>query len=68
MPLGKFLSSGKSFSASVVLIGHQQQPADDRQVLEELNLFLGAAHIAVEQHRNGHQEHQKQNGPSRVFQ
>ena len=68
MPLGKFLSSGKSLSASAVLIGHQQQPADDRQVLEQLDPFLGAAHIAVEQQRRRHQEHHQQHRPSRTFQ
>ena len=49
MPLGKFLSSDKSFSASVVLIGHQQQPADDRQVLQELDPLAAVTHITVEQ-------------------
>ena len=69
MPLGKFLNSGKSLiSAPAVLIGHQQQPADDRQILEQLDPFLGAAHITVEQHHDGHQENHQQHRPSRTFQ
>jgi hypothetical protein len=62
-PLGKFLSSGKSLSGSAVLIGHQQQATDDRQVLEQLNPLHGVSHIAVKDHRRGHQEQQQQDRP-----
>jgi len=59
--LGNFSGSGKSLvSVPAVLIGHQQQAAHDRQVLEQLNPLHLVSHIAVEQQGGGHQEHQQQ--------
>lgn len=55
--LGKFFSSGiMPFSASAVLIGYQQQAADDRQVLEQLNPLYLVRHVAVEDQRGGSDE------------
>jgi len=60
-PLGNFSDFGKSpLSGPAVLIGHQQQPADDRQVLEQLDSLSGIGHIAVEQQGGGNQEQQQQ--------
>ena len=55
-PLGKFLGSRKSTSGSAVLIGHQQQATDDRQVLQQLDPLHVVGHIAMEDQRRGHQE------------
>jgi hypothetical protein len=43
-------------SAFAVLIGHQQQAADNRQVLEQLNPLHFVCHVAVEDQRRGDQE------------
>ncbi len=47
-------------STFAVLIGHQQQTAHDRQVLEQLNPLHPVGHIPVEQHGGGYQEQQQQ--------
>ncbi len=55
-----FQFRGNPPSGAAVLIGHQQQAADDRQVLEQLNPLHLVRHIPVEDQRRGDQKQQQQ--------